>query len=134
MPKGCKTYYEQEVERIFAHAQLAQKPYLQLRRSKQFMQTNYPKKISITQIAEAAFLSSSHYIRMFKQVYGITPRQYLRDLRISKAKQLLQDGSSATRACFEVGYESLTMFSTAFKRATGVSPKKYQKMNLRNLE
>lgn len=134
MPKHGKTYYEQEVERIFAHAQLAQKPYTQLRRSKQFMQTHYAKKISTTQIAEVAFLSPSHYIRMFKQVYGITPRQYLRDLRISKGKQLLQDGNSVTRTCFEVGYESLTMFSTAFKRATGFSPKKYQKMNLRNLE
>lgn len=134
MYKHGKTYYEQEVDRIFANTQLARKPYSQLHRSKQFMQTNYAKKICITQIAEAAFLSPSHYIRIFKQVYGITPRQYLRDLRIAKAKQLLLDGSSATHACFEVGYESPTMFSTTFKRATGISPKKYQKMKLSNLE
>ncbi len=67
-------------------------------------------------------MSRFHYIRVFQQIYGVTPRQYLRDVRIAKAKKLLKKGGPVTRVCLEVGYESLPTFSNAFKRATGYAP------------
>jgi AraC-like DNA-binding protein len=59
----------------------------------------------------------------------MTPRQYLRDLRIENARELLKKGHSVTQVCFDVGYDSLPTFSKVFKRGTGHSPKAYQKLN-----
>lgn len=60
-------------------------------------------------------MSRFHYIRMFQRVYGVTPKHYLRDLRIAKAKLKLQVGEPVTRVCTDVGYESVSTFSNVFK-------------------
>jgi AraC-like DNA-binding protein len=98
------------------------------------MEKYHGDKIKLDEIAAAAFMSRFHYIRIFQQVYGMTPRQFLRDLRIAKAKELLKEGYSVTQVCFDVGYESLPTFSKVFKRGTGYSPKAYQELNNSNLE
>ncbi len=129
-----KTFYERELERISQSHSLMEHQYVQIRQSRAFIEKHHSEKIELENMAAAAFMSRFHYIRIFKQIYGITPRQYLRDLRISKAKELLKKGLSVTRVCYDVGYKSLPTFSSAFKRGTGYSPKEYQKMNNSNLE
>jgi len=129
-----KTFYEQELERIAEKNSLREYQYVQVRQSKAFMEKYHSEKIDLEKMAAAAFMSRFHYIRIFQQVYGVTPRQYLRDFRISKAKELLKMGLPVTRVCFDVGYESLSTFSNTFKRGTGYTPKEYQKMNNSNLE
>ncbi|MEM7536617.1 MAG: AraC family transcriptional regulator [Chloroflexota bacterium] len=134
MQNKPKTYYEQELERIAEEHFLPAYQYVQIRQSKAFMEKYLSEKIELEKIAAAAFMSRFYYIKIFKQVYGVTPRQYLRDLRISRAKELLKKGFAVTQVCYDVGYESLPTFSRAFKRGTGYSPKEYKKMNNRNLE
>ena len=134
MTKRSKTFYEQEVERLIKEDALSKHHYIYIRQSKVFMEKYHGDKIKLEQIAAAAFMSRFHYIRIFQQVYGMTPRQYLRDLRIAKAKELLKKGFSITRVCFDVGYDSLPTFSKIFKRGTGYSPKAYQDLNISNLE
>ena len=129
-----KTYYEREVERVFKENPLQRYHYVQIRQSKAFMDEYYSGRIDLKDMAAKASMSRFHFIRIFQRIYGVTPRQYLRDIRISKAKELLKDGFSVTQTCFEVGYESITTFSSAFKRGTGYTPKKYQMMNIRNPE
>jgi AraC-like DNA-binding protein len=129
-----KTFYEKEVERIVTNHGLPEHHYAYIRQSKAFMVRFYGDKIELDRIAAAAFMSRFHYIRIFKQVYGRTPRHYLRDLRIEKAKELLKKGHSVTQVCFDVGYESLPTFSRVFKRGTGYSPKAYQSLNNSNPE
>jgi len=134
MADKTKTFYEQEVERITENYYFQPYLYVQVRQSKAFMEKYHSKRISLEEIAAAAYMSRFHFIRIFQQVYGLTPRQFLRDLRISKAKELLKKGASVTEACFKVGYKSLPTFSSAFKRGTGHSPKKYQMLNNSNPE
>lgn len=134
MNKRPKTFYEQEVERIMKEHALPEHYYAYIRQSKAFMEKYHGDKIELDVIAAAAFMSRFHYIRIFQQVYGMTPRQYLRDLRIQKAKELLKKGYSVTSVCFDVGYESLPTFSKVFKRGTGYSPKAYQELNISNPE
>ncbi|WP_275451447.1 helix-turn-helix domain-containing protein [Photobacterium sanctipauli] len=98
------------------------------------MEKYYSDNIELNDLAKAAFMSRFHYVRIFKQMYGLTPRSYLKDLRISKAKTLLREGNSITKTCFDVGYESLTTFSTVFRKSTGYSPKAFQKLHKSNLE
>lgn len=129
-----KTFYERELERISQSHLLAEYQYIQIRQSKAFMEQNYSKKIELENMAAAASMSRFYYIRIFKQIYGVTPRQYLRGLRISKAKELLKKGFSVTRVCYDVGYESLSTFSSVFKRGTGYSPREFQKINNSNLK
>jgi AraC-like DNA-binding protein len=133
MNKHSKTFFEQEVERLIKEHALPEHHYAYIRQSKAFMEKHYGEKIELHEIAAAAFMSRFHYIRIFQQVYGRTPRQYLRDLRIEKAKELLKEGHSVARVCFDVGYESIPTFSKVFKRGTGYSPKAYQELNISNL-
>lgn len=134
MSKRAKTFYEQEVERIMKQHSLPRHHYVYVRQSKAFMEKYHGDKIELDQIAAAAFMSRFYYIRIFQQVYGMTPRQYLRDFRIRKAKELLKKRYSVNRVCLDVGYDSLPTFSNVFKRGTGYSPKAYQELNIRNLE
>ncbi|MGH1366002.1 MAG: helix-turn-helix domain-containing protein [Calditrichia bacterium] len=134
MTDKTKTFYEQEVERITENHYFQRHLYIQVRQSKAFMEKYHSENINLQEIAAAASMSRFHFIRIFQQVYGLTPRQFLRDLRITKAKELLKKGLSVTQTCFEVGYESVSTFSSAFKRGTGYSPKKYQMMNNSNPE
>jgi AraC-like DNA-binding protein len=134
MNKPGKTFFEQEVERIMKEHALPAHHYAYIRQSKTFMEKHHGVKIELDEIAAAACMSRFHYIRVFQQVYGTTPRQFLRDLRIGKAKELLQKGYSVTRVCLDVGYESLPTFSKVFKRGTGYSPTAYRELNNSNPE
>jgi len=134
MTKSAKTFYELEVERFAKNHLLGEHLYVQIRQSKAFMDEYYSDPIDLETMASTACMSRFYFIRIFKQMYGITPRHYLRDVRMAKAKELLKSGLSVTEVCFDVGYESLPTFSSTFKQATGCSPKKYQKMNNGNLE
>ena len=128
------TFFEKEIDRLAKEYGLPEHHYMYVRQSKTFMEKYYSDKIELDQIAAAAFMSRFHYIRIFQQVYGMTPRQYLRDLRIKKAKELLKKGHSVTQVCFDVGYDSLPTFSKVFKRGTGYSPREYRQLNISNLE
>ena len=129
-----KTFYEREIERIEKDVLLSRHLYVQVRQSKAFMERNYAEQIDAKKMAAAASMSRFHYIRIFRSIYGVTPRRYLRDLRMAKAKKMLANNRSVTDVCFDVGYESLPTFSSAFKRATGFSPKRYQTLCCGNLE
>src|SRR5688500_11909445 len=85
----AKTFFETEVERLMKEYALPAHHYAFIRQSKAFMEKHHGNKIELNEIAAAACMSRFHYIRIFQQVYGRSPRQYLRDLRIEKAKELL---------------------------------------------
>ena len=131
---NSKTFFEQEVERLMKDDSLPDHHYAYIRQSKAFMEKYYGEKIELEKIAAAAFMSRFHYIRIFQQVYGRTPRQYLKDLRIEKAKELLKKGNPVSQTCFDVGYSSIQTFSRIFKQGTGYSPGAYQKLNNSNPE
>ncbi|GAA4897916.1 AraC family transcriptional regulator [Ferrimonas pelagia] len=134
MPSKPKTFYEMELERVYQKTSFRPEHYLQIRQSKAFMKKYHTERIELNDLAAVAFMSKFHYVRTFQRMYGLTPRHYLRDLRIAKAKTLLRQGISITQTCFDVGYESLPTFSTAFKKCTGLTPRAYQKRHQSNLE
>jgi len=131
MPKQ-KTRFELHVDRVTKELYQPEYHYVQVRQARTFMKKNLSKRIELDEIAATAFMSRFHFIRIFKQVYGITPRECLKDLRINKAKELLSEGVSVTQTCYEVGYQSIPTFSSAFKRGTGRSPSAYREMNKSN--
>lgn len=90
-----------------------------------FIESNFAEKISLNDIALEACLSKYHLIRMFKEVNGMTPHQYLTLVRVQRAKQLLHKDRSVSEVCAMVGFESISSFSLLFKKQAGVSPSIY---------
>lgn len=134
METPMKTYFETQLDQLVKEHYLPEHYYVQIRQSKSFMEKYMSEKIELEKIASAAFMSRFHYTRMFKRIYGLSPRRFLKDLRINRGKELLKQGMSPSHVCFDVGYDSLPTFCNAFKTATGYSPKAYQNINKSNLE
>lgn len=96
-----------------------------------YIDNNFNEKLNLDLFSRIRFVSKYHLLRLFKKYYGQTPNQYLINKRIEKSKEYIKNGLSISEACFEVGFESLSSFSSLFKRKTGFTPSNYQKSNFR---
>ena len=101
--------------------------YKRIVQAKLFIDKNYACKIDIDHISGEAFFSKFHFIRLFKEVYGKTPHQYVTSVRINNAILLFQKNKAVSEVCFSVGFESLGSFSGLFKKNVGVSPAAFLK-------
>ncbi len=104
--------------------------YRRVVQAKIFIDNNFREGIDLHDIADEAFYSRFHFIRLFKMSYGKTPHQYLTWVRIEHAKLLLQTGKPVADVCFEVGFDSISSFTGLFKRITSATPSAYQKEQL----
>jgi len=134
MTPAKKTHFEIQLDQLLREHYLPEYYYVQVRQSKSFKEKYLSEKIELEKIASTAFMSRFHYTRIFKKVHGLSPRQYLKDLRINKGKELLNQGLRISEVCFDIGYDSLPTFCNAFKKATGYSPREYQNLNKSNRE
>jgi len=95
--------------------------------AREFMHSNIDRPINLHQIARNACLSTYHFLRLFKEVFGETPRQYLIRTRLEKARKLLVNTKlSVTDISLEVGFESISHFTRLFNRHFGRSPGKFR--------
>jgi AraC-like DNA-binding protein len=101
--------------------------YRRIVQAKLFIDNNYADKIDLNGISDEAYFSKFHFIRLFKSAYGKTPHQYLKYVRIEKAKELLKNNNTVSEACFLVGFDSLSSFSGLFSKVVGKSPSAYLK-------
>ncbi len=82
-----------------------------------FIHKNYGSSIEVEQLAKLVSMSPSAFHRCFKEVTSCSPIQYLKKIRLNKARDLLQQqGLKVKDAALEVGYESAAQFSREFKR------------------
>ena len=94
--------------------------------AKLFIDAHYAEKIDLDNIADEAFFSKFHFIRLFKSAYGKTPHHYLTQVRIDHAQTLLANGMSIMDAAFAVGFDSVTSFAGLFKRIVRMPPSVFQ--------
>ena len=83
--------------------------------------------LSLNEVAGQANLSPSHFSTVFSQETGQTFKQYLTEVRIKRAKELLR--SSTLRSfeiAYQIGYSDPHYFSYVFRKHTGLSPKEYR--------
>ena len=90
------------------------------------MDRHYAQPLDVPSIARAACMSSAHFSRKFRAVYGETPYTYLMTRRIERAKALLRQGMSVTDSCMAVGCTSLGSFSARFSEIVGEAPSRYR--------
>ncbi len=97
----------------------------------EYFEDHYAEKISLDQIADNTYLSTVYISKIFKAETGDTPIRYLINIRLEKAKELLENGweGSIQEVAMEVGYDDAYHFSKLFKKRYGVSPSKVMRKN-----
>lgn len=94
-----------------------------------WLQDNYHQEITIKALAEQFELSVRSLNRRFKAATSITPLNYLQQVRIDAAKDLLKNSNlSIYEVSCQVGYQDLSHFNRLFKRLLTTNPKKYRDM------
>lgn len=87
------------------------------------MDERFIDPLTVEDVARAVGISPYHFIRLFRRTFGCTPGRYLRERRLTRARQLLaSSGVPVTEVCFAVGFESLGSFCTLFRRSHGETP------------
>ena len=90
------------------------------------IETCYRENITLALLADICFMSQSNLIRVFAEITGKTPMEYLTHTRINQAKHLLHTGAyTITEIAEKCGYTDIYSFSRAFRRVCGVAPSKY---------
>ncbi len=93
-----------------------------------YFRDNFNKEINVDKYAQSLNISVSWFIRCFRQITGMTPLQYVINLRISNAQMLLETSDyTISQIAESVGYENALYFSRLFHKQTGISPKEYRK-------
>lgn len=108
--------------------------YKRIVQAKLFIDQHFGSNIDLENIADEAYFSKFHFIRLFRSIYGLTPHQYLIRVRVENAKVLLQKGSSVTETCETVGFDSLPSFTALFRKYEGLSPSAYKLQHLKRQE
>ncbi|MBL4933530.1 helix-turn-helix domain-containing protein [Clostridium sp. YIM B02565] len=92
------------------------------------LEENIMNPVSLKDLAYLSGRSLSSFKRDFYAIYQVPPAQWIRERKITKAKELLASTSlSITDICFMTGFENLAHFSRIFKKITGSSPTFYRK-------
>jgi AraC-like DNA-binding protein len=87
------------------------------------------------EIAVSLNMSYTWFRRIFRQYTGMAPAQYISQLRIQKAKEMLSVTTMPVKEiALELGYESIDYFSTQFKKQTGQTPTQFRAMGQGNLK
>jgi len=94
------------------------------------MWNHYDEPLSLDEIADSAILSKFYFSRVFRSVTGTSPGRFLTAIRLSRAKNLLQETTlTVTDIAYMVGYNSLGTFTTRFTRSVGVSPTRFRSLS-----
>ena len=97
----------------------------------QYIRKNYRANLTLEEIARQANLSKYHFIRLFKQICGCTPHEYLILTRLNRAKHLLTTTDlPISQVAREVGYRNMATFSNVFSERVGLSPSQFRQYPL----
>ncbi|HCT90615.1 MAG TPA: AraC family transcriptional regulator [Lachnospiraceae bacterium] len=93
-----------------------------------FMEEHYGEHLCLDQICRHMGLSKSTLLRAFTKSKGVTPYNYLLNIRIGKAKKLLEQGVLPADAALQTGFADQSHFSGCFHRFIGLSPGVYREI------
>ena len=93
----------------------------------QLMKDQCMSPVSIRDIASSFGMSEANFHHYFKKITGGSPKEYLTNLKMEKARELIAH-TSVTEAALDLGYENISHFISQFKNKFGQTPKQYQKL------
>ena len=98
-------------------------------KAREYLENNWREKFDIGKVAEAACLSPSHLVRLFKRHAGMTPYRYYQEIKVTRLKEALRDKNlSVAQAFLSCGFEYPGNFARFFKEQAGMTPSQYRKM------
>lgn len=98
-----------------------------VKRAKEYLTENFNKNISLESLAQIAYLSPFHLLRAFRKAVGLPPHEYVINLRVEHARQLLAQGRAIADVAFATGFCDQCHLNRHFKRIVGATPGQYLK-------
>ncbi len=96
-----------------------------------YMNKNYCYPITVENLASQAHMSVRNFSRLFHKAYGVSPINYIIQLRIQHAYELLQNFEiSVSDVAYLCGFQDSNYFTRQFKYASGFTPTKYRELIL----
>lgn len=97
-------------------------------RAQHYMEQHYMENITVSRLADLGYMSTSSFNRRFKKETGVTPMEYLIEIRIKHAKLLLsRKNITVTEIAMRCGFGSVAHFSSCFQKRLNMTPTEYQK-------
>lgn len=94
-----------------------------------YIRSEYQSTIDLDILVKLSNVSKFYFLRLFKEKVGMTPSQYVTDIRLEHAVQCLRNGwINITDVALDSGFGSLISFERAFKKKYQMTPRDYQKM------
>lgn len=93
---------------------------------KEYIEHNYLKNVMLDDLSERIQISKYYLIRKFNEYYGLSPHQYITNLRINHAKELLKNNMEFVEIALNSGFYDQSHFIKCFKEYTGVTPMNYK--------
>lgn len=90
-----------------------------------YLEDHYAENVSLEQLANSVNLSPFHLLRVFRDVVGLPPHTYLTQVRITRARQLLQASLRPVEVALAVGFTDQSHLTKHFKSLVGVTPAQY---------
>jgi AraC-like DNA-binding protein len=92
----------------------------------EYVRRHLSEPLTVADLAEQVSLSPSAFAHLFREITGRSPYQFVKEMRLDKARELLIDGQLAVvRVAKEVGYGSVSHFISEFRARFGVTPRAY---------
>jgi AraC-like DNA-binding protein len=91
-----------------------------------FLDCSFQEKLTLKDLEMVTDMSGFHLIRVFRRAFGLSPHQYQTQLRIKRARFLLQQGAEPVAVAGELGFHDQSHLSKQFKRYVGLNPSEYR--------
>ena len=140
---GCKAYFLETLFHLARHFESSellkwkflrqQQRSLRLKKLFNHISAHFPQKLSVTDAARLTNMSAPNFMKLFKQVAGMTLVAYLHHVRLSNAARLLSNTSlSIAEIAAQVGFADQSYFDRRFKKSFGQSPMAFRSGSLRS--
>ena len=94
-----------------------------------YLHEQYAQKLTLDVLSARYNISKYHLQRSFQHYFGQSPGEYLTQLRLTRAKELLRSTNlSISEVCYQVGYQDIRTFNRVFKRVAALRPGEFKKL------
>ncbi len=100
---------------------------LAVSKAKQFIEAHYESNISLSDLSRVVELSRYYFLRVFKNETGLTPHAYLNQIRIERAKKLINANNPIIETAYSTGFFDQSHLNRVFKKIYGITPGQYSK-------
>lgn len=91
-----------------------------------YVRENYPTVTGVDEVADRFYINRDYLTRVFAKYTGMTVHDYIRVIRLNRARARLADGYGVTETAYACGFNSTSYFIRVFTRSTGMTPAKYR--------